>query len=61
MRKDIREFGKRKVWLAVPLILVGILGLVLPIIPGIAFILLGVMLLFPKSGEKIKEWFRSLR
>jgi len=61
MREEMRDFKKKKVWLAVPLILVGILGLILPVIPGIALILFGVMLLFPKSGQKIKDWFRSLR
>ena len=61
MREEMRDFKKKKVWLAVPLILVGILGLILPVIPGIALILFGVMLLFPKSGQRIKGWFRSLR
>lgn len=42
---------------------IGVLGLVLPIIPGIVFILLGFYLMakvYPVAMEKVREWGRKV-
>lgn len=58
---EIRAFRKGKPFIAIPLIVVGLFGLVLPIIPGMLLILLGVTFLYPsffkekilkKTGER---------
>ncbi len=45
------------------LIVVGVIGLFLPILQGVAMILVGIMLAFPESGKKIikrgKIFFRN--
>ena len=52
------------------LITIGVVGLVLPLLPGWAFIAAGIVLLWPKTRlaiwlthlpERIKEWFRKRR
>ncbi len=57
--EEIVDFTKSKNKLAVALIGLGILGLVLPIIPGILLIAVGVYLLKPEWIEKVKEQFRK--
>ncbi len=57
--EEIVDFTKSKNKLAVVLIGLGILGLVLPIIPGILLIAVGVYLLKPEWIEKVKEQFRK--
>ncbi len=57
--EEIVDFTKSKNKLAVVLIALGILGLVLPIIPGILLIAVGVYLLKPEWIEKVKEQFRK--
>ena len=57
LRKEIRLFGRIKGFVAIPLILIGVLGLVLPIIPGTVFLVVGVILLVPSLEEKMKSWF----
>jgi len=53
---EIRHFRKNKIKTAVILLVVGLIGLALPIIPGLLFILLAVWLLFPDQSEKL--WAR---
>ena len=57
LRKEIRLFSRIKGFVAIPLILIGVLGLVLPIIPGTVFLVVGVILLVPSFEEKMKSWF----
>ncbi len=52
LKEEIRDFRKTRSLYAIPLLLIGILGLVLPIIPGILLIVYGLMLLVP--GRKMK-------
>jgi uncharacterized protein YqgC (DUF456 family) len=52
--EDIVEFSKRKYKLAILLIVIGITGLVLPIIPGLLLLGVGIFILKP-------EWFEVLR
>ena len=57
LRKDIKKFSRIKGLFAVPLILIGLLGLVLPIIPGTVFLLLGLVLIIPSLKKKLKKMF----
>ncbi len=61
---EIKQFQKEKKWYATALMSVGMLGLVLPVIPGLLLIAAGVALISPKYGnelfEKIKAWVKSL-
>lgn len=59
LRQEIRQFQKKKMRFAVPIIIVGIMGLVLPVIPGIALILLGILLLFPLQGKRLIDRLRQ--
>jgi len=53
--KEILKFSKTKKLVAIPLLLLGILGLFLPVIPGLALIFLAVFLLLPKESEKLLD------
>jgi len=56
---EIRDFRRsKKKWIPI-LIIVGLLGLVLPIIPGVALLLLAFLLLFPKEGEAFLKRVRK--
>jgi hypothetical protein len=59
LRREMRQFRKKKVFIAIPVILLGLLGLVLPVIPGLALIFVGVLLLFPKTGDQILSKFKK--
>jgi len=57
LRKKIRSFGRIKGFIAIPLLLVGVLGLILPIIPGAIFLFIGIVLIAPSLEGKIKNRF----
>ena len=59
MHKIIKDSGK--IILGVFLILIGIIGMVLPVIPGLPFALLGAAIISPEFGQKMLEWFRKLK
>ena len=54
---DILKFSKDKKKMAVGFILLGCLGLVLPVIPGIALLALGIFFLKPEWYDKLKQIF----
>ena len=56
--EEIVDFTKSKNKLAVSLIVIGLLGLVLPILPGLLLVAVGVYLLKPEWAEKVKELFK---
>ncbi len=56
LRREIRKFGKIKVFVALPLLLLGIIGLIFPIIPGLAFLALGLVLLIPSLERKLSRF-----
>ncbi|MDW7680566.1 MAG: hypothetical protein SCK70_08370 [bacterium] len=62
--EEINQFNRDKQKYALILLIVGFAGLLLPVIPGLMLIVLGIMLLHPKLGEalleEIKEWFQFL-
>ncbi|MFQ5674908.1 MAG: hypothetical protein ACE5G1_03345 [bacterium] len=56
---EIRDFQQNKK-VAIPIILsLGVLGLLLPILPGVALLFLGFLLLFPRDGEKAIKKIRD--
>ncbi|MCK5032644.1 MAG: hypothetical protein KAS18_03395 [Calditrichia bacterium] len=56
--EEIVDFTKSKNKLAVALIALGLIGLVLPILPGLLLIAVGIYLLKPEWVDKIKELFK---
>ena len=54
---DIKNFKKIA---GVILIIIGVIGLFLPIIQGVLLIFAGLLLLGVKK-EQIKEWFKKLK
>lgn len=57
--QDIIEFSRNKTKLAISFIVLGILGLVLPVIPGILLLGLGVFLIKPDWYSPFREWFEK--
>jgi len=55
--QEIQKFSGRKWYLAFILLVLGLLGLVLPVIPGILLIGIAVFLIKPEWYEKIKKRF----
>jgi len=56
---EIRDFQKDKKKLIPVLIVLGILGLFLPILPGVALLVFGFLLIFPREGENLLKKIRS--
>jgi len=54
------QFKPIKITIGVFLLIVGVAGLVLPIIPGIVFIVLGLVWLGIVEKEDIKRWVARL-
>ena len=52
--EDIARFSKKKYKIATILIILGLSGLILPVIPGLLLLAVGVFILKP-------EWFAKLR
>ena len=61
---EMKKFREEKKYYIIALLILGILGLIFPIIPGLLLIGLGIVLISPKHGEtlleKIKKWFDSI-
>jgi uncharacterized membrane protein YbaN (DUF454 family) len=51
--QEIRDFQNKKKLIVPALLLVGVAGLFLPVLPGVAIIALALLLLFPRRGEEI--------
>ncbi len=56
---EIRDFQKNKKKLIPVLVVLGILGLFLPILPGVALLFFGFLLIFPREGENLLKKVRS--
>ena len=56
---EIKDFRQNKKKLIPVVIVLGILGLFLPILPGVALLFFGFLLIFPKEGEKLLKKVRS--
>jgi len=59
--KQLESFRKWRNWIAVPLIAIGVIGLLLPILPGFLIIFLGIILLNPELADRIKEKVINLK
>ena len=56
---DINKFSRNKIKLAIGFILLGILGLVLPVIPGILLLTVGILLIKPEWYDSVRKWFEK--
>ncbi len=56
---EIKDFRQNKKKLIPVVIVLGILGLFLPILPGVALLFFGFLLIFPKEGENLLKKVRS--
>ncbi|MBD3384582.1 hypothetical protein GF407_06605 [candidate division KSB1 bacterium] len=59
--EDIRLFRKKKPILAVVFIILGLSGLILPILPGWLLLIFGIILLFPSFEDRLKDKFEKVR
>ena len=59
IRDEIRTFRRIRPYIAIPLLVIGVIGLVFPVIPGLALIFVGVMLLLPRTGDKLVRTIKS--
>jgi uncharacterized protein YqgC (DUF456 family) len=63
--EEMQEFNKRKKLYAMILLVIGIFGLIFPVIPGLLFIGFAIALFSPQLASalvaKVKSWFKSLR
>ncbi len=64
LTEEIKQFQNEKKWYGIVLIGLGLLGLILPLMPGWLLIAAGVALISPKYGErllgKIKSLFKAI-
>jgi len=56
---DIIKFSRNKSKLAIGFIVLGLLGLILPIIPGVLLLAFGIFLLKPEWYETFRRWFKK--
>ena len=59
--EQLKSFRKWRNWIAIPLIAIGVISLLLPILPGILIIFLGIMLINPELADRIREKFTNLK
>lgn len=59
--RQLDSFRKWRNWIAIPLIVVGVISLMLPILPGLAFLFLGIMLINPELADRIKDKVLNLK
>jgi uncharacterized protein YqgC (DUF456 family) len=52
---QIKSFRKWRTFVAVPLIIIGFAALLLPVIPGVLILFLGIALINPDFAEKVKN------
>ena len=57
--EDILRFSKQKYKFAAVLIIIGVLGLVIPVIPGMLLLLGAVFLIKPEWYQKAKRFFKN--
>ena len=57
--EDILEFHKNRQLLGIILVILGSAGLLLPILPGLLVIILGLALLAPDKFGSILNWIRT--
>ena len=55
---EIMTFSKWRNWIAIPLIILGIAGLILPVLPGLAILFIGILLINPDLASSLKDKIR---
>ncbi len=58
--ENIRRFSRQKYGWAVVLVLLALLGIVIPVMPGLLFLLLAVALFRPGLMRKIRIWMNKI-
>jgi len=53
--KEIKKFRLLRKVVLIPILLLGILGLIIPIIPGLVFIYVFLVLINPEMADLIKD------
>ncbi|MFQ5603059.1 MAG: hypothetical protein ACE5HS_07290 [bacterium] len=56
---EIKEFNQNKKKLIPILVILGVFGLILPVLPGVLLLFLGFILLFPRQGEDFLKKIRK--
>ena len=56
---EMKDFRKNKKKLIPIVVVLGIFGLFLPILPGVALLVFGFLLIFPREGETLLKKIRS--
>ena len=59
--EQLKSFRKWRNWIAIPLIAIGVISLLLPVLPGILIIFLGIMLINPELADRIREKVTNLK
>ena len=59
--EQLESFRKWRNWIAIPLIAIGVISLLLPVLPGILIIFLGIMLINPELADRIREKVTNLK
>ncbi len=57
---EIKHFQKQKRVIVPVLLALGVVGLFLPLLPGLALLFLAVLLIFPRGGESLLQKLRGL-
>ena len=57
--QDILSYTRSKNKIAVALIIIGVLGLALPVLPGVLLIVIGLLILKPEWADKLKQKLRN--
>jgi len=57
--EDILRFSKNKYLLALSLVLIGLLGIIVPVIPGILLFLLALALLKKGMMPRLRHYFKT--
>lgn len=60
LTEEMKDYQQSKKRVIPMLIVLGSIGLILPILPGIAILFLGFLLFSPRRGEKIIKKIRSI-
>lgn len=56
---EIREFRRQRTIIGPGLILLGLIGLFFPLLPGLILFAVGLSLVFPREAQKLLETIRS--
>ncbi len=58
--KKILDFEQWREFWILPLILIGLIGILLPIIPGLLILYFALMMIDPEKADKVRDFFVDL-